>query len=201
MIRGEPEKFILMIAHLVPWKRHDLAIQALAELRKTYPDLKLIIIGDDIFHEHGDYVHRLNEIVNQNNLAENVLFAGIKNHVSQYLNRCIMLVHPADQEPLGRAVIEAMKMGNLVVAADSGGIPEYVKHNVNGFLFHSGNLQDLITKINAALNHPNPDNVRRNAVATASCYFNVHKQAEKVLGVYDEIFQIMQKADSGAIYT
>lgn len=50
---------ILMIGQVVPWKRHDLIIRTMAYLKPHYPQLKLMIIGDDLFSEHGKYLTTL----------------------------------------------------------------------------------------------------------------------------------------------
>ena len=45
------------------------------------------------------------------------------------------------------AVIESLSMGTPVLGAETGGIPELISENINGYLFSSGNQLDLIEKI------------------------------------------------------
>ena len=44
-----------MVAHLVPWKRHDLFLEAGARLAARLPGLRLVIAGDDVFGDGRGY--------------------------------------------------------------------------------------------------------------------------------------------------
>ena len=53
------------------------------------------------------------------------------------------LVLPSKTETLGLVLMEAMAAGSLVIGANAGGIPDIVKHEVNGFLFDPSKEGDL----------------------------------------------------------
>lgn len=57
-------------------------------------------------------------------------------------------------EEFGIAPVEAMGYGLPVIAYKSGGIPEYLKNNVNGFLFDKLNEESLTEKIKQLENLP-----------------------------------------------
>jgi len=176
---------ILMIAQLVPWKRHDLLIDAIAILRKKYPNLKLTIIGEDLFNDHPDYRVFLKDKIQVAGLHHQVKLLGYQKNTAPFIDGCLLLVHPAENEPLGRVVIEAMARGKLVLAANSGGIPEYLEDGINGFLFRSGDVSDLAQKMDAILENPHNELVRKQAQKTAREYFDPVLQSRKVADVYD----------------
>jgi glycogen synthase len=53
-------------------------------------------------------------------------------------------------EPLGRVVFEAFSYGIPVIAAESGGIPEMVRHGENGWLYRKGDVAALAGAISHA---------------------------------------------------
>jgi glycosyltransferase involved in cell wall biosynthesis len=57
-------------------------------------------------------------------LAGRVHFLGYRSDVGRILGELCLLVHPARQEPLGRALLEGAASGAAVVATDVGGTPE-----------------------------------------------------------------------------
>ncbi len=70
-----------------------------------------------------------------------------------YKNAKAFLFASVDEE-FGIAPVEAMGYGLPVIAYNSGGIPEYLKDNVNGYLFNNLNENSLIAKIKILENLP-----------------------------------------------
>jgi glycosyltransferase involved in cell wall biosynthesis len=70
-----------------------------------------------------------------------------------YKNAKAFLFASVDEE-FGIAPVEAMGYGLPVIAYNSGGIPEYLKDNVNGYLFNNLNENSLIEKIKILENLP-----------------------------------------------
>ncbi len=64
-----------------------------------------------------------------------------------------IFVFPTElKESLGLVALEAMACGCLVIASRIGAIPEYVLDGLTGFLFNSGDIEDLSATIVRALN-------------------------------------------------
>ena len=70
-------------------------------------------------------------------------------------------------EEFGIAPVEAMGYGLPVIAYNSGGLPEYIKDGVNGYLFNQLNEESLISTI------------RKLEQLSASQYQNMKKEARK----------------------
>ena len=127
-----------MIAHLVPWKRHDLFVEA-AILLRDFRDaegrpITWVIAGSDLFGEHADYVAALRKRIADAGLAER--FVWLKGRsAAEILPSLDLLVHPTDQEPFGRVICEAMAAGVPVVACNSAGPGAILLDGKTGFLF------------------------------------------------------------------
>ena len=77
-------------------------------------------------------------------------------------------------------------LGKIVVASDSGGIPEYVRDQQNGFLFKANSCQDLVRQIKNGMNSPNQLKMIEQAQSTSVSLFNIASQSQKVFNVYHE---------------
>ena len=161
-----------MLAHLVPWKRHDLFIAAAVRLR-DFRDadgnpVTWLIAGSDLFGEHADYVASLRQAVAAAGLAER--FAWLEGRDARSILPTLnLLVHPTPAEPFGRVICEAMAAGVPVVACDAAGPGSILADNETGFLFPPSDSSEtmaeaLAERIRFALAHPRT----RAAVAEAA---------------------------------
>jgi glycosyltransferase involved in cell wall biosynthesis len=170
-----------MIAHLVPWKRHDLFVEAAILLRDFWDaegrPITWIIAGSDLFGEHANYVAALRKRIAAAGLAERFLWLEGRK-AAEILPSLGLLVHPTDQEPFGRVICEAMAAGVPVVACDAAGPGSILTDRETGFLFSrqvegrkskvesrkSKVAAALAERIRFALTHPE----ERTAVAKAA---------------------------------
>ena len=127
-----------MLAHFIPWKRHDRLIAAAAALAARHPGLRFAIAGNDLFGEHADYVRRLRAQIAAAGLEQRVILLGAVDQPMTFLRALDLLVHPADDEPFGRVVCEAMAAGTPVVAMNRGGPATILEHDVTGWLVDPG---------------------------------------------------------------
>ena len=127
-----------MVAHLVPWKRHDLFVEA-AILLRDFGDaegrpITWVIAGSDLFGEHADYVASLKKRIADAGLAERFVWLEGRS-AAEILPDLNLLVHPTDEEPFGRVICEAMAAGVPVVACDAAGPGSILSDGKTGFLF------------------------------------------------------------------
>lgn len=122
-----PDALVLaMVTVLRPGKGHDVALEALAELRSTFPMVRLLILGDG---PSRDEIARLAEP-----LGEAVRMVGHRDDVLRVLDAVDLLLHPTRADAFPTALLEAMAAGVPVVATAVGGVPEIVVDNVTGRL-------------------------------------------------------------------
>jgi len=143
-----------MIAHLIPWKRHDAFIQAAALIRQKHPDATFVAVGKDLFNENKRWIEQLEKQVAQNQLAPCFRWIRDLDSTESLLPALDLLVHPALGEPFGRVICEALAAHVPVVAANSGGPSMIIKHNVSGLLVKDGAPQGLADAALALLADP-----------------------------------------------
>lgn len=109
---------LINVGNLIPVKRHQLLLRALALARATEPRLHLEIIGD------GPLKASLQETAIRIGLSAAVDLLGPvpKPEVASRLSDADIYVHSSEIETFGVAVVEALSCGLPVVATDSGGV-------------------------------------------------------------------------------
>ena len=122
------QKIILCIGELLLNKNHRMAIRAMAEIVKQYPDAKLLIAGNGPEKEH------LEDQIAALGLQENVILLGYVTNLQDYQHIADLLIACSIREGLGLNVIEAMMSGNPVVLSDNRGHRELVDSGNNGYL-------------------------------------------------------------------
>ena len=112
----------LCLGALVPWKRADLALEIAARV----PELALELAGAPLAGDPPGFVAALHERAARPDLAGRVRFLGALDDPRLALARANCLLHCADREPYGLALVEALAAGRPVVAPAAGGPLEIV---------------------------------------------------------------------------
>lgn len=109
---------IVMIAEMIPRKRHVDAIEAMKIVCGGRNDVLLLLVG------HGRLCTRLQHLAAEAGLADAVRFLGYRTDICSILAACDLMLHPAEQEGLPRAVLEAMSMTVPVVGCRVRGVED-----------------------------------------------------------------------------
>jgi L-malate glycosyltransferase len=123
---GEP--IVMHLSNFRPVKRLTDVVEIFALVREKIP-AKLVLIGDG--PDRGAAEH----IVRKKKLTKDVHFCGKQDRVHEKLGLADVFLLPSDEESFGLAALEAMACEVPVVATNVGGLPEVVKHGVDGYLF------------------------------------------------------------------
>jgi len=173
------------VGRLVKWKGADLLIEAIALLSdEGINNVKCVIIGSGKGQE-GDNEAYLKELARKNKLENKVIFTGYRLDISLCMSAldvlCLTSVEP---EPFGLVIVEAMMAKTLVIATDSGGPVEIIKHGETGFLIEKNALsltQALKTAIN---NFELRKKIIEQAYRSAADNFSVKKMTSDFEKIY-----------------
>ena len=144
-----PYSFVIgTVARLIPAKGVDLFIEALALVKKNNPSIKGVIVGD------GPEALKLQTLARSLGIAGGIRFLGYRNDVPKLLSAFDLFVLSSRQEGFGISVLEAQYSGLPVIASAAGGIPEIVRHGVDGLLFPAGDYSALADRISFLLEKP-----------------------------------------------
>jgi glycosyltransferase involved in cell wall biosynthesis len=125
-----PRPDLIVVGRLVPSKRVDHALAALAELQMTHPDATLTIVGD------GPQRSRLEEVARRLGIDAAVVFVGTvsQEQKSNLYRGASILVGCAVREGWGLTVTEAARLGTPAVAYDVPGFRDSIVPGRTGLL-------------------------------------------------------------------
>jgi glycosyltransferase involved in cell wall biosynthesis len=124
-------------------KRQDVAVSALAALRRQGVEATLELVGPQ---PDGVYRAEVEALADRLGLGDRVDMPGASEDVAGRLQRAdVLLVPTGEVTPL--VIMEAMAHGTPVVAAAMGGIPEVVVDGDSGLLVPPGDAQAMATAL------------------------------------------------------
>lgn len=133
-----PHPLVTVIGRLVPQKRVEIAMRAVAEIERDFPGIELRVVGS------GYWENRLRELAFELDIEGRTTFTG---HVSEAEKHRILAeswVHamPSIKEGWGLVVTEAGLHGTPTVAfASAGGPNDSIRDGHTGVLVHGGQAE------------------------------------------------------------
>ncbi|HEY7899859.1 MAG TPA: glycosyltransferase [Caulobacteraceae bacterium] len=141
---GPSGKLLLAVSRFHPEKRLPVVIAALAQARRTRPDLGLVIAGDGLAHRSVERAAAR---------AGGVIMLGTvsdRADLARLLASADLFVHGSAAETFGLAVAEAIASGLTVVVPDAGGAADLAPRGRSA-RYRAGEARDAARAILAAL--------------------------------------------------
>ena len=139
-----------VVSRLEPIKGMDLVVPALAEVLKVHPDTQLLVVGD------GSLRASMEQQAVELGCADHIRFVGRQpqEELPQWYGQMDIVLMPSRSEGFGLTAIEAMACGCVMVASDTGGLPEVVRDGVCGLLHRTEDVADMASKITSLIGDP-----------------------------------------------
>ncbi|MEJ2888001.1 glycosyltransferase family 4 protein [Actinomycetospora aeridis] len=135
---------VTVVAVLRAGKGHDVALAAVAELRRRRPEVVLLIVGD------GPERDRL-----EREVGPGCVVAGHRDDVPAVLDASDVVLHPTAFDAFPTSLLEAAAAGVPVVATGVGGVPEIVDDGVDGLLVPPPPaVPDVVAALDTLLDDP-----------------------------------------------
>ncbi|WP_053992538.1 glycosyltransferase [Mangrovimonas sp. TPBH4] len=130
-----PKEYIVSAGRFIPEKGFDLLIKSFSEIKKQFPALKLIILGD------GPLKEQLNNEVDKLNLSKDVIFTGFVNNVHPFFKHAKLCVVSSRLEGFPNVLLQMMSQNKHVVSTKcAGGIED-----IEGVIKSETNSQESLT--------------------------------------------------------
>jgi phosphatidylinositol alpha-1,6-mannosyltransferase len=152
----EDRKVLLTVGRLASAERgkgHDRVLQALPELRKSYPDLVYLVVGE------GDDKIRLQALGQQLGVMDAVVFVNMvePGELPDYYRVADVFVMPSTQEGFGIVFLEAAASGLHVIGGNCDGSIDALADGALGRIIDPLNRRELIDAILGSLAGDEPD--------------------------------------------
>lgn len=154
---------VVQVSSLIKRKNIDTSIKVINEVRKQYPMVKFLIIGE------GKEEKNLKKLVQELDLEKNVDFLGQlpNKKVLEILQESNIFIMPSINEGLGIVYLEAMSNRCITIGTKGEGISDVIENGKNGFLMEAYNIQKISDLIIEILNgNFDDEDIRRNAKNT-----------------------------------
>ncbi|TCZ77516.1 glycosyltransferase [Paenibacillus albiflavus] len=184
------EPIVLFVGRFVENKGGEYLIRAMECVQQTYPEAKLVLIGD------GELREELEEMARHK--IHNYQFLGMQTQdvIRKWLNKAKVLCVPSitiasgKSEAFGLVFIEANAMGVPVVSFDTGGIAEAVEHDKTGYLLPEKDWLGLAKYITLLLKDENLwQQLSTQGIQRVSQHFNMTIQKHKLEDIYNQLMQ------------
>ena len=182
----QTEFLIVAVGHFAEVKGWDIAVEAFVEVNKQHSNTKLLLVGKTT---SKSFYNKILMLIKNNNLEENVIFAGNRSDIPDILNVSDLFVFPSRSEGAGAALIEAMAAGLPCIATNTGGIPGIIEDGCNGFLFERDNAADLSDKIIKLIMAPELKYQLINSAKKGLEKFTIEAYVENVFSHYQRLLK------------
>lgn len=141
---AEPHS-VICTASGYPLKGLHMVLRAIAMLKEIYPDIKLYIPGPKMVSDSSvqwrlrkrGYTKYIENLIEELKLSKQIEWLGYisQEELAEYYTKARVFVLSSAIENHSSSLKEAMMVGTPSIASSVGGVPEYMQHGVNGFLY------------------------------------------------------------------
>ncbi len=137
------------IGALHPRKSHDLFIDAAAIIATHAPRARFLVVGE------GELRDELQRRAYARGLQEKLVLAGVREDIPRILGATDVYVKPGVVEGfIGITVLEALALGNAVVAFDTEDVKLALTDGVTGLIVPNGDVEALAERVQHLLENP-----------------------------------------------
>lgn len=179
---ADDHTLLAVVAQLIPRKGHRQLLAVMPAILAQFPNTSLLIFGQG--PERDAIAAQIAEL----KLAQQVQLAGFCPNLDDDLPGIDLIVHPAEKEGLGVALLKASAAGVAIVAGRAGGIPEIVQHGSNGLLFNPARQSELQDCLERLLSQPAlREQMGQTGIKIAQNQFSIAAMVDGNLSVYQKV--------------
>ena len=131
----------LFIGRVMKLKGIDQYLQAAEIIKKKYPNTRFYIAG---WNEQPEYM-KLVENAQKNGYVE---YIGFRKDIDLWIGKCHCIILPSHGgEGVPNVLLEAASTGRICIGSKINGTMDVIEDGKTGFLFNTGDSQDLASKI------------------------------------------------------
>lgn len=182
-----------------PIKGLHLLLEGLAEVSREFPQARLTVAGTRVFGTgvrgrllQSSYSKYIAELLDKHKLNERVAFLGPSS--ASEMKRAMLssnaIVLPSTIENSPNSLGEAMVLGIPVVASYVGGVPDFVDHGVDGYLYQADApymMAHYIRRVFA--DSAGAEALGLRARARALRIFDAARNTNRLIAIYEQILQ------------
>ena len=183
------EIVITFIGRLVREKGILDLLEGFKLLAKEHNNIRLIVVGDNVKGDRDtEFLKQSKDILNDEIIKGKVNMLGLRNDIQEILKASDIFSLPSYREGMPRSIIEAMAMGNPVIATNIRGCREEVVDSKTGFLVDTSSPIRIKEKLEILINDSElRKNMGLEARKRAEELYDEKKVVEKQLNIFKKL--------------
>jgi len=141
--------YLLFVGRVVKDKGIIELVNAFFNVKRTYPNLKLILVGP--LEQELDPLPE--NIIHEITSNSDIYAVGYSNQVKYFMSIANLFVFPSHREGFPNVPMQAGLMNLPVICSDIGGNIDIITHMKTGLLFKVGDSESMTSQILYALDH------------------------------------------------
>lgn len=180
---------LLTVARAQPHKGHRYLIEAAERIHERHPRVVFVVTGAPTDAGQMRYWDQVQQLIQMRSLDRVIRLVGFVSdaQLEALYRESIALVHPALNEGFGLVLLEAMRAGLPVVAADAAGPSFIIENGKNGLLVPRADPASLSDAIHRILTEPLLRDVLITGGRLSHQAFSPTRMAEAVAQVYRKL--------------
>lgn len=182
---GIPEKapVIITVGALTEQKNPLEALEVVARVRHSFPELVWLVVGD------GPLREAVQSRAESLGISGSIQFLSVRSDVPALLAAADVFLLTSRWEGLPRTLIEAMAMGKSPVVTQVDGVLDVIEDNVTGYTRDPGDLDELTAMVVRLFRAPNliKDMAAQNPVFIRKAEFSVDRMATRIGAIYEKL--------------
>jgi len=172
------------VGRLFPLKGQEYLLEILGEIKKVFPDVKLLLVGEGILRQ------TLEKKAENLGLKDAIIFTGLlpPEQIPKVISIFDLLVHTSLREGLPKTVAQGLAAGKPVVVFDVDGAKEIIINEKTGYLVPAKDTDNLRhTIIKALRNKEKSIIMAKEGQKLVKKLFPVEVMVNKIEEVYQEL--------------
>ena len=197
LLRLEPDEprppVVVMLAVFEPRKRHLECLERLPRIVALFPEVRFVLAGD------GRLRNAIDARIKTLGIERNVILTGFHPHPEQLIALADICLLASAREGLPRVLMQYLAGGKPVVACDLPCIDDVLRHDVNGLVVRSDDLDGLADAVVALLDDPaRRARLARGAATTELAEWDAARMGERIEAVYADVIRerVLQRLPS-----
>jgi len=180
----EDSKVVGIFARLIEDKRHEVFLKAAKRIvQETGRKIHFLVVGKGKLEKH------LKRLASELEIAENVVFTGLRDDVPELLKITDVSVLSSRREGFPMIILESMASGVPFISTNVGGVGEIIRDGESGFIVEQESPEDLAKAMITVLT--NEDLHRRLAERSRKIVesFSIESNVMKLGELYDILYR------------
>jgi glycosyltransferase involved in cell wall biosynthesis len=180
---GPDQLVVGCVANFRAQKGHKYLLQAMVQVRRSIPDVRLVLVG------MGPLEQEVRRMTRELGLDSTVVFAGARDDVPRVASIFDVFALSSVQEGLSIAVLEALALGKPAVVSRVGGLTEVVEDGKQGLSVPPADPRAMAEAICTVLGEPELRARMGAAALRRASHFGNQESVRRVEEVYEELLQ------------